>query len=298
MEIHHLKIFVSVYKLRSFTKASEILFISQPTISEHIKNFEAELNCHLFDRLGRTIMPTRQAEFLYPRALKIIAEVEKLHEDLAVSGKQIKGELVIGASTIPGTYILPIISMKFKQIHPEVSFEIRIGDSGKITDMVLNHELLCGIVGARMESKKLAYLPFFNDELVLVASENAVPGRLAEPSDIYALPFLSREIGSGTRKIMEDFLIRTGIDPKRLDIVATLGSTAAVKEALKAGLGISILSRLAVRDELAAGKLKEIPIPDLKMRRDFYLIGHKKRTWPPLYEEFSRFLQESAGRDI
>ena len=294
MELHHLKIFASVYKNKSFTKASKQLHISQPTISEHIKNLEAHLGGSLFDRLGRSIIPTREADFLYPRVLKILEDLDKLEDDLAMAGERIKGEIILGASTIPGTYILPTLAVGFKEIHPEISFEIRIDDTARITDQVLNHELLCGIVGARTHPQKLDYTSLFADELILVAA----PGVIAKPvkglDALSSLPFLSREQGSGTRKIMERFLEQAGFDPTRLNIVATLGSTAAVKEALKTGLGAAILSRLAVQEELQAGRLREHRLAGLTMLRKFFLIKHKKRTLPLQYQAFSQYIRTKA----
>ena len=129
MEIHHLKIFASVYRHRSFTRASEELRISQPTISEHIKNLENSLDCTLFDRLGRSIMPTAVAEILYPKALQLLDDIDLIREEVSAAGTEIKGRLIIGASTIPGTYILPRAAHSFKKEHPEVAFDIRINDS-------------------------------------------------------------------------------------------------------------------------------------------------------------------------
>jgi len=294
MEVHHLKIFASVYRNKSFTKAAKQLHISQPTISEHIKNLEAHLGSSLFDRLGRTILPTREADFLYPRVLKILEDLDTLRDDLAMAGERIKGEIIMGASTIPGTYILPALAVGFKKIHPEISFEIRIDDTARITDQVLNHELLCGIVGARTQPQKLDYTPLFADELILVAAPGVINGPVDSRDRLYALPFLSREQGSGTRRIMERFLDQAGFDPGRLNIVATLGSTAAVKEALKTGLGGSILSRLAVSEELQAGRLQEYHLASLEMRRRFFLIKHKKRTLPLQYQAFSSYILAEA----
>ena len=297
MELHHLKIFASVYRNKSFTKASKELHISQPTVSEHIKNLETALGCSLFDRLGRSILPTIEADLLYPRALKILDDLGRLQEDLAMAGERIGGELVLGASTIPGTYILPGLAVGFKQKHPDISFEIRIGDTAAITESVLNHELLYGIVGARTQPQQLDYEPLFADELILVAAPQLIAGRLQSPEALYRVPFLIREQGSGTRNIMEYFLNRAAIETTRLNIVATLGSTAAVREALKTGLGASILSRLAVQEELQAGKLQEYRIPGLEMKRDFYSIKHKKRTLPLQYQAFSHYIQRMADPD-
>jgi len=104
MDIHHLKIFISVYKNKSFTRASEDLHISQPTISEHIKNLENSLGCKLFDRLGRSIMPTAEADILFPKALQLLDDLEQIKEEISATAAGVKGPLVIGASTIPGTY--------------------------------------------------------------------------------------------------------------------------------------------------------------------------------------------------
>lgn len=295
MDIHHLKIFISVFKNRSFSMASEHVYLSQPTISEHIKNLEQELDCKLFDRMGRTIIPTKEAEVLYPHAMQILEEMERLKEDISTVRGDVKGELIIGASTIPGTYILPVMASEFKRQNPEVSFQIKIEDSGKITDMVLNHELILGVVGAMMESEKLNYFPFVEDELILAASEGVINKDVIGIKEILKIPFVMREEGSGTRKIMENFLEKRGINARKLNIIAVLGSTDSVKQALKAGLGASILSRNAIQDELKTGlsKLKEFTIRGLKMTRYFYLITHKKRTLSNPYNAFYDYLKDS-----
>lgn len=297
MDLHHLKIFTEVYKLRSFTKASQQLHISQPTISEHIKNLELELECQLFDRLGRTIVPTRKAELLYPKAIKLMEDLLAMRVEMAGTGGAIGGELVIGASTIPGVYLLPRLAGQFKARYPLVSFEIRNEDSRKITEQVREHELLCGVVGARMETRQLQYQPLLEDELVLVAHPELVAAGEIGPGQLYELPFVGREEGSGTRQCVEGFLREAGVEVERLRQVAILGSSPAVKEAIKARLGVAIMSKLAVREELAAGGLREVAISGLTMRRSFYLIALRKRTLPPNYQAFWDFMCQASGRE-
>ncbi len=292
MDIHHLKIFVTVYKHRSFTKASELVHISQPTISEHIKNLEADLGFKLFDRLSRTIFPTIEADNLYPRAMQLLDDFEKLREDMIKPDKELSGKILIGASTIPGSYLVPFSVVDFKKEYPGVSFEIIIGDSKKITDLVLGHDLLYGIVGAKMVAEKLDYIPWIEDELVLVSSDVSEQKNTLSINKITEIPILLREAGSGTRKIMEKILGGKGIDIAKMNIVATLGSTSSLKEAVKAGLGYSIISRLAIRDEIKSGLLYEIPIQGLKMNRNFYLIKHKKRSLPKSYLVFYDYLKK------
>jgi DNA-binding transcriptional LysR family regulator len=286
IETRHLKIFVAVYKHRSFTKASELLHTSQPTISEHIRNLELRLDCQLFDRLGRSIMPTLEADILYPRALTILEDIKKLEEEVASAGKAISGELIIGASTIPGTYILPEIAAAFKTLHPGVSFEIRTNDSAQVVNSVLSHEILLGIVGAKMVSKKLNYHPFIEDELVLAASTKRKISPTITIRQLQELPFLMREEGSGTRKTIEGFLAQKDLDIEQLDTCAILGSSAAIQEAVKSDLGVSIISRYAIQDGLKFKQIKEIAIEGLTMRRNFYIITAKKRTLPNQYQVF------------
>lgn len=218
--------------------------------------------------------------------MAILDDLRKLEEDIISTGSSISGELKIGASTIPGAYILPAMAADFKQKFPDTSFEILTGDSRTIANSVLSHELLIGIVGARMASSKLDYIPFLEDELVLVASaKRDIPSTISF-DELRALPFILREEGSGTRKSMEIFLSQRNIGTRHLDVCATLGSSTAVKEAVKSDLGISIISRCAMQDELATGSLKEITINSLAMKRTFYIITSKKRTLPNHYQVF------------
>ena len=292
MDIHHLKIFIAVYKNKSFTKASEKLHISQPTISEHIKNLEKSLDCKLFDRLGRSIMPTAEADILYPKALQILDDLDQIQEDISAAGTGIKGKLIIGASTIPGAYILPRMAYTFKKQYPDVAFEILIEDSSKITNMVLQHDLFFGIVGAKMTSEKLDYEPLIEDELVLVATSKLLPQKTITLDKLPSIPFLQREIGSGTRQTFENFLKKNTITTTNFNIVATLGSIIAVKQAVKENLGASVISRIAVQEELDSNILHEIPIINMKMKRKFYLVLQKKRTLPTQYAAFCEHMKK------
>jgi len=275
-----------VYKSGSFTKAAELLSTSQPAVSEQVRTLEARLGCRLFDRLGRTIKPTRKAEILYPKARSILEDIKNVEEELLQEDQNVSGELTVGASTIPGAYILPHIATDFKVLHPEISFEIRIADSGEVIDAVLNHDLLIGIVGTKITSKNLNFYPFVEDELVLAAAGERVIGRRISLQQLVELPFLLRENGSGTRKSMEEFGFKNGLAIDQLNTVAVLGSNAAIKEAIKENLGVSILSRISIRDELGYGKLKEIQIQGMTLKRSFYVVTLKKRSLPNHYTVF------------
>jgi DNA-binding transcriptional LysR family regulator len=283
MDIHQLKVFASVFKNKSFSKASDELYLTQPTVSDHVKSLEEELNCKLFDRLGRTIIPTKEAEALYSHAMEIIEKASNIKDFIGHLKKEITGELIIGASTIPGTYLMPSIMAKFRKIYPSISFQILISDSRGIVEKILRHELLIGIVGAKLSNSQIAYTPFLEDELIVVSSPVLTKNRQLALKELMKLPMVLREEGSGTRRETEKILEDKGISLEDIKIAGIFGSTDAIKQAVKAGLGVSILSRLSVKDELKHGIFKEIKLSDLQMKRKFYIVTHKKRTLPAAY---------------
>jgi DNA-binding transcriptional LysR family regulator len=293
MDIHQLKVFISVFKNRSFSRASEELFLTQPTISDHIKTLEEEFACRLFDRLGRTILPTKEAETLYSHAVELIEKAAAIKDAVGHLKREPAGELIIGASTIPGTYIMPSITASFRKKYPAVSFQIIISDSGGITEKVLAHELLLGITGTKPKNEHIHCTPVMEDELIVVSSPSLIHDNRMKLKEMITFPMILREKGSGTLHEIERIMEGRGV-LENVNIAGVFGSTDAVKQAVKAGLGISILSRLSVADELKHNILKEIKIADLSMTRKFYIVTHRKRTLPHLYTVFMEHLKSAA----
>ncbi len=290
MNLHQLNTFITVYSLKSFTKAAEELGLSQPTISEQIKNLEDSIGCKLFDRLGRTVVPTKEAEVLYPKVVEIIEEVKGLKEYISEETRKVEGLIRFGASTIPGAYILPKLAARFRKLYPDVSFELEVSDSELITEKVKNHELMLGFTGAIMDDEKIDAMPFYKDRLVLAGSAELIEKDRITPQELLSLPFILREKGSGTRRTMERFLDSKGIDITDLNIIAVFGSTDAVKEALKSSLGVSIISDIAIKEELKSGVLREIRVRGFNIKRNFYIITFKNRTLPIQYRRFYEFV--------
>lgn len=291
MDIHQLRVFASVFKNKSFSKASEELYLTQPTVSDHVKSLEEELNCKLFDRLGRSIIPTKEAEVLYSHAMEIIEKVNNIKDIIGQFKKEITGELVIGASTIPGTYLMPSIIAKFRKMYPSISFQILISDSRGIVEKISRHELLLGIVGARLANSQITYMPFLEDELIVVSSPVLTKNRQLTLKEMMKLPIVLREDGSGTRRETEKILEDKGVSLEDIKVAGIFGSTDAIKQAVKTGLGVSILSRLSVKDELKYGIFREIKLSDIQMKRKFYIVTHKKRTLPSAYNLFLEHLK-------
>lgn len=294
MDIHRLKVFTAVYKNKSFSRASEVLYLTQPTVSDHIRSLEEELNCKLFDRLGRTIVPTKEAELLYIHAAEIIEKADTIIELMNQFKGDISGELIIGASTIPGTYVLPRLMAEFKNNHPAIKYQVIISDSKGITEKILSHELLLGFVGANIYNEKLQYQSFMEDELIVVSSPSLIEKDEITIKELLACPMLLREDGSGTRIEFLKILQENGFGLDDLNIVGVFGSTDSVKQAIKASLGISVLSRFAVNDELQHKLLRAVRLKDIEMRRHFYIVFHSMRTLPPSYKLFLETIKTNS----
>ena len=290
MDIHQLRVFASVFRNKSFSKASEELHLTQPTISNHIKALEDEFDCKLFDRLGRTNIPTKEAEVLYSHSMELIEKADTIKEAIGEIRKDVTGKLVVGASTIPGVYLLPRIMSEFQKRYPSITFQILISDSSGIVDSVSKHELLLGFVGAKLGNEQINYIPFVQDELIVVSSPNLEKNSRMTLKELVKLPMVLREEGSGTRRETEKLLESKGFSLEDLKISGIFGSTDAVKQAVKAGLGVSILSNFSVIDELDHEILKEIKLTDIEMKRRFYIVTHKKRTLPRLYDTFLKHI--------
>jgi DNA-binding transcriptional LysR family regulator len=297
MDLHHLRIFVSVFKHRSFSKASRELSLTQPTVSDHIQNLEHDLNCRLFDRLGRTILPTKEAEVLNHYAREVIEKAEALREVIGNFKKEIDGELILGASNIPGTYLMPSLMVSFRKKYPSVSVQVSISDSRGIVEKVIGQELLMGIVGAEIPNAQVSYTTLMEDELIVVASPSMMTKAKMSLQDLLLYPIVSREKGSGTLRETERILEEMGLPIDALRVAGVFGSTEAVKQAVKAGFGISILSKMSVAEDLRHNTLKEVKIKGVLMKRKIVLVTHKKRTLPLAYRVFLDHVLSETKRD-
>jgi len=295
MDLHRLEVFCKVYEMKSFSRGGRACLLSQPTVSEHIRYLETFLDVQLFDRLGRQVVPTRAGEILYDYARRMLNLRREATRTLELYRGKMSGELELGGSTIPGQYILPSLIGKFKQSFADIRIKLVIADTMNITNMVLEGSLELGVVGAKIKNSKLEFDRLFDDELVLAISPNY---QWAERSSISLdeladVPFIMREQGSGTRMMMLRILEQADFDPQRLNVVAEMGSTDAIRQAIKAEVGVSILSRRAIADELHFQQLFTIPIKDLSFIRHFYLVTHKKRSRSPVGQAFVDFLVEN-----
>jgi len=292
-DLRQLEIFLKVVELGSFSKAGEAVHLAQASVSERIATLENMVGAQLLDRMGRTVAPTKAGNLLYQHAQRLL-EIKKtacleMQDFLGVK----QGEINIGGSTIPGEYILPKVIGLFSKANPQITVALTVADSEEIENRVLDGEFELGVIGRKSSNKHLASHELWKDELVLaLPSTHRWAGKKeVSVQEVLQEPFISREIGSGTLKSVEQHLQKAGLRGiDALNVVARLGTSTAVKEGIKAGLGISILSAVALDTELKAGVLKALRVKGLPMSRHFYLIRDKRRTASPIGRSLMDFL--------
>lgn len=293
MDIWQLRIFQKVIETEGFSKAAEAVHLTQPTVSSHIRDLEEHFGCRLVDRMGKRTLPTGAGRLLYDYSRKITRLAEEAEEAMARFMGVIGGNLVVGGSTIPGNYILPRLIGSFKKRYPEARISIEVGDTRQMVEAIADSEIDFGVVGARVNQSGIVQEELFDDEMRLIVpaghrwagQQTVTVGSLAKE------PFIMREQGSGTLKSLEASLAAKGLRTGDLTVAATLGSTTSVIQGIKSGIGVSILSSIAVADDVRAKTLVSLPVRGLDLRRHFYLTYHKSRSRSPLCDAFMDFLR-------
>lgn len=292
-DLRQLEIFCKVVELGSFSNAAKAVHLAQSSVSERIVNLEDMVGTKLFDRLGRQVVPTSAGTLLYEHAIKLLKMKQEVCLEMEAFLGVRQGMIYIGASTIPGDYILPKVIGRFREKYPEITMHLSTKDTDLITNEVSNGVFEIGFVGSKGNIRNLVYEELWEDELVLVVPSKHPWSRKKSVffNDLCNEPFIRREYGSGTQRTLEDHLKKVhpnGIDA--LNIISILGSSTAVKEAVKSGLGVAIISSRAVETEVRSKILKAIKVQGISIHRSFYLIYDKRRTLSPLCRAFIDFL--------
>ena len=288
-----LEVFCKVVELESFSKAAEAVFLVQASVSERIASLEKKIGVRLLDRLGRKAIPTAAGELLYKHAALLLEMKETAQLEIEKFLGLEQGEISMGGSTIPGEYILPNFIGRFRKKYPRLAVKLTIADSREIENLVLEGKLEMGVIGSKSAHANLLCQKLWEDELVLAVPVGHPWARRKSVTvqELRETPFILREEGSGTLKILETQLRKSGEDgASALQVAARFGSSTAVKEGVKSGLGLSILSAIAIETEVNAGLLKALKVKGLSMSRSFFLIRNKLRIASPSCQAMHDFL--------
>lgn len=297
MADRRLQVFHTVARLLSFTKAAETLHMTQPAVTFQIRQLEEHFNTRLFDRTHNRISLTAAGQRVYEYADKILALYGEMDSRVRELTGDVSGILIIGASTTIAEYVLPGLLGEFQSRYKDVNVRLSVSNSLGVVHMVESNTVDVGIVEAPVTNKNLAVEVCWHDELMFICQ----PGHpLAKndsitPQEIVSLPFLCREEGSGTREVINEYLESNKVSPHDLNLCMEFGSPEAIKSAVEAGLGVSIVSRATVAKELKLGTLVALPLKPV-LKRPFSFVHQRQKFRLRAVDEFMNFAHEHCEK--
>jgi len=280
MDTRQLAAFCAVVERKSFSQAAERLGVTQPAVSLQVRSLEKRLGRKLLDRSGRRVEPTEAGLSLYRGAQRMLAVEGQLIEELdAGEGGELRGSLEVGASTGPGSTVVPVLLCEFRQDNPGVAVSLSISDTQSVVDRVAERELELGVVGAARRHRGVIFEPFFRDEVVLACPPgHRFAGRTVSLEQLRQEPLIVMQEGAGVRHVIEDELRRVGSHLRDLEPRLELGLQESVKSAVAAGHGVTFISRAAIEADLAAGTLSSARVKGLDPVREISLVRSAGRS--------------------
>ncbi|WP_458464395.1 selenium metabolism-associated LysR family transcriptional regulator [Paenibacillus sp.] len=294
MNFHQLHIFYTVAEKGSFSAAAQALHMTQPAVTMQIQSLEDYFGTKLLLRSTKKIELSEAGRTLLPHAKRSVELVRQTDEAMSAFTQMLQGRLQLGASLTIGEYVLPRMLGPFALQYPDISIVMKVMNTTQIMDDILKHQLNFGLIEAPVHHPDMIVEPVMQDELKLIvpAGHDLAKRGKVNLEDVMNYPFVLREKGSGTRQVMEDQLQKKKIDPQDMNVVMELGSTGAVKSAVEAGVGITMLSPSSVQHELALGLVHIVDIRGLEFKRQFYAIHLKSSLLPLSAVAFLNYLRQ------
>lgn len=293
MDFKQIEAFVNVVRYKSFSKAADATFFTQPTISTHIRNLENELGVKLLDRKSRIVEMTPQGAKFYKYAVEMINARAQAFDALNDSRDSIEGILEIQTSSIPGVTFLPDMLAGFRKEHRGVQYYVSLSDTQTVIDNIVERRGEIGFVGDAVSGNNIESVKVFSDKVVLIVPNSyVIPGRITM-SEAITYPFIWRETGSATRKNFESAAVSLGFDKEVFEVAALVDDLDSIIRSVEAGLGVSIISEKAA--ESLANKVRVIEIEDFKEERNFYMINLKSTSLSPAAQAFKEYVISNLG---
>lgn len=300
MDERRLQMFRAVADLRNFSRAAEVLHISQPTLSQQIQGLEQYFGARLFDRTSKSVELTPAGRALYAHVGTLLQQFAEMKRAVVQAAGVVSGPLTIGASLTIGQYVLPRALAAFRRSYPSVEVRLQIHNTERVANQVLEGALDMGLVEGPVFSPDLIQESFLEDELVVIAPRSH-PWReksTISAQDLKAEWLVLREQGSGTRYVMEEHLQAAGIRPEELRVATELAGTEAIKGAVEAGMGVAVISHWTVRKELRLGTLIARRIRKLPIKRTFRAVYPRGRTLVPAASALLQLLKSGELIDL
>ena len=293
MTIRQLEVFLGVTQAKSFSRAAERIHLSQPTLSEHMRELEEELGVRLFVRHPRSVSLTEAGRVFGDYATRVVATLAAGRQALAELDGLQRGSLAVGASTTPGTYVLPALIARFREAYPGITVALRIANSRIVEERVRDGEVDVAVIGGHILGPgERCVAAGIVDELQLIVGAKHPIGATISRAKLSREPLLIREEGSATRQVTERALREAGITVRP---AMELDHTETIKRAVIAGLGIAFVSRYAIADEVRAKRLRVVAVDRLKIRRHFHVIHDERRPLSASARAFVDFLEKAPS---
>lgn len=295
MELKQLEAFVKVVEEQSFSGAARLLYLTQPTVSVHIVALETELNIRLLERTTKKVVPTKEGEKLYEYAKEILAIREEIYQEFDDEAQE-EMQIDIAASTIPSQHMLPELMPAFQKKFKKMHFSLKQGDSAFAIDEIKKHRADIGFVGMKQSDKKLCYLPFYEDRLVMILPNEEHYQKILEKKnpleEILKEPVILREDGSGTKKNAESFFESRGIKREQLNVVACMNDQEMIKKSVSKGMGVSIISKVSAMDYVKMGRILMYEPKEGPIVRPLYIVFEQRKRFGRAEKEFIDFCKE------
>jgi len=293
MSDRRLHVFFTVAKLLSFTKAAETLHMTQPAVTFQVRQLEEYFNTRLFDRTHNRISLTEAGKRVYEFGGKIFEIYDEMENAVKELTGEVSGVLIVGASTTIAEYMLPALLGDFKNQFPDVNVRLKVSNTDGIVSMVENNIIDLGVVEAPVSNKNLAVELCKQDQLVAIVplGHELADSVTVKIEDLLQYPYICREEGSGTREVIMDYLQESGLSTSNLDVIMELGSPEAIKGAVEAGIGITILSKATLAKEIKLGTLVAIPL-HTPLERPFSFVHQKQKFRQRAMEELLEFARQ------
>jgi DNA-binding transcriptional LysR family regulator len=283
---------LAVIRGGSVTAAAEELVVTQPSVSSALAALARELDCELFERSGRGIRLTKPGEAFAPYAAEVLGLLAQGRQAAQEATSTVARRLQIIAATTAAESFVPPLMRAFSEAHPEIELTLAVGNQQEVLERVINHSVDVAIAGKPRSDARLVAEPLTDNEIACITAPDdpAVGDGPIDSAELAGRVWLLRELGSGTRRLNEHFLADRGLDPTTL----TLGSNGAIKQAARAGLGVSLLSRVAVDPELASGWLGELRLKDGPPSRPWFVLRSAVGPVRPPVELVTSFVRGAA----
>ncbi|MFD1038979.1 selenium metabolism-associated LysR family transcriptional regulator [Virgibacillus byunsanensis] len=304
MNYDRLKTFIAVAEKKSFSEAAKILYVTQPTITSQVKALEEELNTKLFERTTKKVEMTQSAHILLKYVREIVRLTDSAQKEILQNENTVHGDLSMGCSLTIGEYILPEFLRQFIDSYPLIQISVKIANSSEVVEKLKDQLIDVGLIETPIEDPQIVLEPILEDELILIAAPDYFSTKEVKISlhQLKKIPLIVREKGSGTRAVVDKYLTQNRLSVDDLNVVMELGSTESIKAAVESGLGVSIISKSAIKKEQRLKLLRTYPIDDVSLYRSFYIAFRKdhilKSTTELFLEALRSLIQEKESCNL